>query len=315
MIFIYDNGDVNVSLITTICVASIVLFIILISIFSRIRKKEEEELENYYEDDIEEPKSKVVNKPRTPSMKKSIRKSVVKSKPVSKKKVKKKGVVSKTKSAPIKEVLPEVNLNTNDDSNIQEVPTKPIKTKKSNKTPVNKNEKATTKTKEKVKETDIVSNTAKVIEVDNSKKSVKTEEPKSVDKSKVELIDEELSDIPPLVVKPVSVDKVNQKSIKLTKVGDIQVNETISLNEAERKMLSSVISSSDRGHIIQLVGGTKIMDFPIDNMTQLNHIERQIDRFGDVSGNYIVYIIWESNLKHRVKLSQKLRYNPTVRYK
>lgn len=119
----------------------------------------------------------------------------------------------------------------------------------------------------------------------------------------------------PVVEKTKFVNKPNQTSFKVEKVGSVQVREDIKLNEAERNMLSGIFTSNDRGHIIQIFNGAKIMDFNIDNPTQLNHIERQISKFSDSRGSYVVYVVWESNLKYRIQLSQKLKYNPTVRYK
>jgi len=107
----------------------------------------------------------------------------------------------------------------------------------------------------------------------------------------------------------------NQVVSNVEVFGTVQVDDKIILNEHERNMLSNILTSNDRGHIIQVFNDIKIMDFNIDNITQLNHIERQISKFSDINGSYVVYLVWESELKYRITLSQKLKYNPIVRYK
>jgi len=112
-------------------------------------------------------------------------------------------------------------------------------------------------------------------------------------------------------------NKLNDKQseVKLLKIGNVQVRETFNLNDVEKRMIESIKTSPNRGHIFQIYNGNKIMDFHIDTPNQMTHIERQLNNFSSSRGKYIIYVIWETDLKYKVLLSQKLRYNPNVRYK
>lgn len=292
MTFVYENGDINVTLVTLICIGSIVGFLILVSIFTRLGKKEQEELEEYYdEDNYVQPTPKVkakrkskVSKPKAtvksvPKPKQKYKTPVVKKTTTKKKTVNKPKVITKTKS------------NTKPNTNKKKTTVKQVvhKAAVSKLAPKKKVVKKSLVTKPVAKKP----TTEKVTELPAPEKPINTTTQTATPDN----------------------NKANQTSVKITKVGNVQVDDSIQLNDVEKKMLSGMLTSSGRGHIIQLVNGSKIMDFPIDSLTQLNHIEKQIVKFSKVTGSYIVYVIWESNLKYRTKLGQKLRYNPNVRYK
>ncbi len=281
---VQSNGDINVLLVTIICVGFIILCFVLVSLFNRMRKKEEEELESYYDDynEVEEiPKKKVVRIKRT-------------SKPNT--------IKNKAKNNPIPKRKKKVAVKKKEEEKKTLIEDEKIKNKKS---PIENKKTAVKKLPQK-----------SVPEKKEEKKiESKPVESKVVEKPKKEKVEKKKIESP--VIEPEVIVKRNkdkQREIKIVKVGSVQVRNTIRLNDSEKALIKSVMTSPNRGHIFQVFTGTKIMDFTIDNPTQLNHIEKQIKRFSDPKGKYVVYIVWESDLKHRVTLTQKLKYNPAVRY-
>lgn len=269
MDIIFENGNVNVGLVTIICASSMVLLFVIISIFSIFSKKPKE-------DDVEESGVDEISK--------SGRNNTKEKKPKSKPKYKK---------SPPKNVVTESNDKNN----------KPIVKKEKN-----EKKKVSSSVVEKGRKDNSIPK-IKHTPQKSKPKSKPTSSTTPTEKPNPPKHKDKLNHPKEVIIKGKNKSKERDKPKK-----EIWLN-NYDLTDAEYALIKPIIASNERGRIVQIYQGTKIMNFNINNDKQLGHINKQIDSYRKETGQYLVYVIWDSKLVHKINMYKKLRYNPNFLYK